>query len=218
MLGQIPPITRALLLGNGVIFVLQLLLGDIRFLDMMLWPLGEYSARVSAVSVVQVGFLPWQVLTYGFLHGGLTHLFFNMFALWMFGPALEGTWGSKRFMQYYLVCVIGAGLVQLVVATMAVNSGSPPYPTVGASGGIFGVLLAFGMLFPNHRLMLIFPPIPMRARTFVIVYGVLELVMGVTRTQSGVAHFAHLGGMAFGFLMIQYWRGRWPFRRRPRQG
>jgi membrane associated rhomboid family serine protease len=167
---------------------------------------------------VQVGFLPWQVLTYGFLHGGLTHLFFNMFALWMFGPALEGTWGSKRFMQYYLVCVIGAGLVQLVVATMAVNSGSPPYPTVGASGGIFGVLLAFGMLFPNHRLMLIFPPIPMRARTFVIVYGVLELVMGVTRTQSGVAHFAHLGGMAFGFLMIQYWRGRWPFRRRPRQG
>lgn len=216
MLGNIPPITRALLLANGLIFVLQMMLGDLRFLDLMLWPMGEYGAQVSAVSSVRVGFLPWQVLTYGFLHGGLTHLFFNMFALWMFGPALEGTWGSKRFLQYYLVCVVGAGLVQLVVATMAVNGGSPPYPTVGASGGIFGVLLAFGMLFPNHRLMLLFPPIPMRARTFVICYGLLELVMGVTRTQSGVAHFAHLGGMAFGFLLIQYWRGRWPFLRRRR--
>jgi membrane associated rhomboid family serine protease len=109
--------------------------------------------------------------------------------------------------------VVGAGLVQLLVATLAANGGIGAYPTVGASGGVFGLLLAYGMLFPNHRLMLLFPPIPMRARTFVICYGLLELFLGVTGTAPGVAHFAHLGGMAFGFLLIQYWRGRWPFRR-----
>ena len=216
MLGNVPPITRALLLANGLVFLLQAVLGEAVFLDMMLWPLGDYTLRLPNGSLTQVGFLPWQVVTYGFLHGGLAHLFFNMFALWMFGIALEATWGSRRFLTYYLVCVIGAGLVQLVVATLAVRNGAQPYPTVGASGGIFGVLLAFGMLFPNQRLMLIFPPIPMKARTFVICYGLLELFLGVTRTQSGVAHFAHLGGMAFGFLLIQYWRGRWPFRRRLR--
>jgi len=214
MLGNVPPITRALLLANGLLFLAQMLLGDALFLDLMLWPLGDYPVRLAGGAIDQVGFLPWQLFTYGFLHGGLTHLFFNMFALWMFGGTLEETWGSRRFLTYYLVCVVGAGLVQLLVMTLAVNHGGPAYPTVGASGGVFGLLLAFGLLFPNVRLMLIFPPIPMRARTFVVVYGLLELFLGVTGTQQGVAHFAHLGGMAFGFLLLQQWRGRWPFRRR----
>lgn len=216
MLGNIPPVSRALLIANIALFAAQMFLGEALFLDLMLWPLGEYAMRLPDHSVIQTGFLPWQILTYGFLHGGLPHLFFNMFALWMFGAPLEATWGSRRFLRYYLICVLGAGLVQLVVATLAVRNGSLPYPTVGASGGVFGLLLAYGMLFPNQRLMLIFPPIPMKARTFVICYGLLELYLGVTGTRSGVAHFAHLGGMAFGFLLIQYWRGRWPFRRRVR--
>ena len=135
-------------------------------------------------------------------------------ALLMFGADIERYWGSRRFGIYYFTCLVGAGLVQLLVATMAVNAGSPPYPTVGASGGVFGVLLAFGMMFPHRQVMLLIPPIPMKASTLVIVYGALELFMGVVGTQSGVAHFAHLGGMAFGFFLIQYWRGRWPFERR----
>jgi len=212
MLDNVPPITRALLIANVLLFLAMMALGEARFIDLMLWPMGDYPVRLPDGSIGLVGFLPWQLISYGFLHGGLTHLFFNMFALWMFGGPLEATWGSCRFMNYYLICVLGAGLVQLLVATAAASSGGA-YPTVGASGGVFGLLLAYGMLFPNHRLMLLFPPIPMRARTFVICYGLLELVLGVTGTASGVAHFAHLGGMAFGFLLIQYWRGRWPFRR-----
>lgn len=216
---RIPMLTRALLIANGLLFLAQTGLGDVPFLDFMLWPWGEYPIRLAPAQLGQVGFEPWQLLSYGFLHGGLPHLFFNMFALWMFGSPLEATWGSQRFAIYYFACVLGAGLVQLVVATMAVNSGSTPYPTIGASGGVFGVLLAYGILFPDQRVMLVFPPIPMRARTFVIFYGIVELILGVTGTRSGVAHFAHLGGMAFGFLLLQYWRGRWPFRSRgPERG
>ena len=214
MFDNVPPITRALLIANVLLFLATMGLGEARFLDLMLWPMGDFPVRLPDGSTGLVGFLPWQLVTYGFLHGGMTHLFFIMFALWMFGGPLEATWGSRRFLQYYLVCVVGAGLVQLLVATAAVNGGLGAYPTVGASGGVFGLLLAYGMLFPNHRLMLLFPPIPMRARTFVIAYGLLELFLGVTGTAPGVAHFAHLGGMAFGFLLIQYWRGRWPFRRK----
>jgi membrane associated rhomboid family serine protease len=208
------PTTRALLIANVIIYLLQMLLGEAALLDFMLWPMGEYFAGFSNGQPISVGFLPWQVLSYGFMHGSHMHIFFNMFALVMFGSAIEQVWGQRRFAIYYFTCLIGAGLVQLVVATLSVQQGGEPYPTVGASGGVFGVLLAFGMLFPNRRIMLLFPPIPMRAITFVILYGLLELVLGVTRTQSGVAHFAHLGGMVFGFGLIQYWRGRWPFARR----
>lgn len=146
---RIPMLTRALLIANGLLFLAQTGLGDVPFLDFMLWPWGEYPIRLAPAQLGQVGFEPWQLLSYGFLHGGLPHLFFNMFALWMFGSPLEATWGSQRFAIYYFACVLGAGLVQLVVATMAVNSGSTPYPTIGASGGVFGVLLAYGILFPN---------------------------------------------------------------------
>jgi membrane associated rhomboid family serine protease len=134
-----------------------------------------------------------------------------MLALFMFGAPLELTWGPRRFALYYFVCLVGAGIVQLLVASYTVKYGGPAYPTVGASGGVFGLLLAYGMLFPNQRVMLLFPPIPMKARTLVIAYGALELFLGISGAQTQIAHFAHLGGMAFGFLLIQYWRGRWPF-------
>ena len=138
------------------------------------------------------------------------HLAFNMFALYMFGGAIEQVFGGRRFLLYYFVCVLSAALTQLVFA--AVTHGF--YPTVGASGGIFGILLAYGMYFPHTRLMLLFPPIPMRARVFVTVYAVIELFLGVTGTQAGVAHFAHLGGMLGGYLLLRYWRGSPMSRRR----
>ena len=155
-------------------------------------------------------FWPWQLVTYGFLHStaSITHILFNMFALWMFGIQLENEWGSRRFALYYFVCVIGAGLVQLTVTTL---EGSYA-PTLGASGGVFGVLLAFGMMFPNQVIMLLFPPIPMKAKYFVIGYGLIEFIAGVANTGSQVAHFAHLGGMLFGFLLIMYWRGKLPLK------
>ena len=156
------------------------------------------------------GFEPWQLLTYGFLHGSFGHLFFNMLALYMFGAPLEMTWGEKRFLTYYLVCVVGAGLCQLLVTGMFGEFN----PVLGASGGVFVLLLAFGMLFPSQRVMLLFPPIPMKARTFVIVFGAIELLLGFTGWQPGVAHFAHLGGMLFGWLLIRYWRGQPPFNNR----
>jgi membrane associated rhomboid family serine protease len=136
-----------------------------------------------------------------------------MFALWIFGSALEQFWGSRPFLSFYLVCLAGAGVIQLVVATMAADSGSI-YPTIGASGAVFGILLGFAMMFPEQRLMLLFPPIPIKAKYFVILYGAFELYAGFTGSMSGVAHFAHLGGMAFGFLMITYWRGKLPVKPR----
>ncbi|MBB4126289.1 membrane associated rhomboid family serine protease [Xanthomonas translucens] len=209
MFPRLPPVTQALLIGNVVVFLLQQLLGDDTFAPFMLWPLSDFDAFSPGQN-----FQIWQLLTYGFLHGSFSHLLFNMLALYMFGGPLEQTWGNKRFLTYYLVCVAGAGLCQLLVGWWMVSNGGDPYPTLGASGGIFGLLLAFGMLFPNQRVMLLFPPIPMKARTFVIVFGVLELVMGFTGWQPGVAHFAHLGGMLFGWLLIRYWRGQPPFGKR----
>ena len=212
MFAQLPPLTRTLLIANAIVFLLQQVYAEGAIFAFGLWPLGEFRTMGGGVASP---FLPWQVLTYGFLHGSLMHLAFNMLALLMFGGAIEQVWGTRRFAIYYFVCVVGAGLVQLVVATMAAREGNV-YPTIGASGGVFGVLLAYGMLFPHHRVMLLFPPIPMKARTLVIAYGAMELFLGVVSTGSGVAHFAHLGGMLFGFLLIQYWRGRPPFPRRRR--
>ncbi len=192
-----PPVTQALLLINVAVFCIDYFLGPLFGRLFALWPIGG-------------GFLPWQVVTYAFMHGSLTHIFFNMFGLWMFGSELERVWGGKRYLQFYFASLLAAAAMQLLV-TMLLGS---PYPTVGASGALFGLLLAFGMMFPNRRIMLIFPPIPMKAKTFVIVFGGLELFFGVTGTQQGVAHFAHLGGMLGGYLMIRYWRGQPPFGRR----
>ncbi|HEY5971657.1 MAG TPA: rhomboid family intramembrane serine protease [Pseudoxanthomonas sp.] len=208
MFPRLPPVTQALLIANVAMFLLQWALGDAALASMMLWPFGDggYDPSSSAFE-----FQPWQLLTYGFMHGSFTHLLFNMLALFMFGAPLEYTWGNRRFLTYYLTCVIGAGVLQLIVGWWTLSSGGDAYPTVGASGGVFGLLLAYGMLFPNQRLMLLFPPIPMKARTLVIVYGVIELMLGFTGWQPGVAHFAHLGGMFFGWLLIRYWRGQPPF-------
>ena len=192
----LPPITQALLLINTGLFCLQYLSGPWIEQLFALWPLSG-------------GFLPWQVVTYAFLHGSIGHLFFNMLGLWMFGAELERVWGPKRFLQFYAASVLAAAAAQLIV-----TFNSSPYPTVGASGGLFGLLLAFGMMFPNRMILLLIPPIPMKAKVFVAIYGAIELFLGVTGTQQGVAHFAHLGGMLGGFLMIQYWRGRPPFGRR----
>jgi membrane associated rhomboid family serine protease len=201
MFSSLPPVTRAILLANVAVFLLQQVAAD-KLLELFaLWPLGHPL------------FKPWQLLTYAFLHEGVlmrgefTHIFFNMFALYMFGSTLEQFWGGRRFAIYYLVSVLAAGATELAVQG-ASNGGGP---VIGASGGVFGLLLAFAWYFPRQRLMLLFPPIPMPAWLFVTLYGVLELVLGVTGSQEGVAHFAHLGGMLGGALIILYWRTRGRF-------
>lgn len=188
-------------------------------------------------------FRPHQLITYMFMHGGIAHLFFNMFALYMFGRVLEQVWGPKRFLIYYMVTGVGAGLIQLLVTEIRImDLASQIDPelydiilkegaeirktgqnfvdhnareinnlintsTVGASGAVFGILLAFGMLFPNVKLMLLIPPIPMKAKYFVAIYGALELYLGIANNPAdNVAHFAHLGGMLFGYFLIRYWR------------
>jgi len=194
---QIPPVTKALiLLCVGVFCAQQLVPPGFESL-FALWPLRSGA------------FMPWQLLTYAFLHGSLTHLFFNMLALWMFGAEIERLWGGKRYGQFLVASALSAAAVQLLW-TWLIGS---RYPTVGASGATFGLLLAFGMMFPNRMVMLLIPPIPMKAKYFVAVFGGLELLFGVTGG-SGIAHFAHLGGMLGGFLMIRYWRGQLPFGRR----
>ncbi|MBL0164296.1 MAG: rhomboid family intramembrane serine protease [Xanthomonadales bacterium] len=205
---DLPPVTRALLIANVAIFLLQQVFPDPMVIHFALWPIGT---DLTAPGGGSVTFEIWQLVSYGFLHGSWTHLFFNMFALWMFGGAIERLFGSRPFANYYLACVVGAAVAQLAVVHFFTGG---VYPTLGASGGVFGLLLAFGMMFPHQRLMLLFPPIPMPAWLFVTAYGAIELFLGVTGTQAGVAHFAHLGGMAAGFVIIQYWRGRLPFKPR----
>jgi membrane associated rhomboid family serine protease len=191
-----PPGTTLLILVNVAVFFLEQLAPGL-IGPFALWPLG-------AAHEVGVSFAPWQLVTYAFLHGGLMHLAFNMFALYMFGGAIEQVFGTRRYLTYYFVCAISAGLTQLVFALVT----GGVYPVVGASGAVFGLLLAYAMYFPNNRVMLIFPPIPMQARTFVLVYAALELFLGVSGTQEGVAHFAHLGGMIGGFFMLRFSGGR----------
>jgi membrane associated rhomboid family serine protease len=199
MRASMPPATRALLFINVAVFAAQLLTGDLLLRPFALWP--PASPQFPGAPSFQV----WQLLTYGFLHGGLTHLFFNMFALYMFGGEIERLLGTKHYVVYYLACVIGAAVAQYVVVS---NMEMQPIPTVGASGGVFGLLLAFGMAYPQRRIMLLFPPIPMPAWLFVTLYGLLELYLGVTGSGQGVAHFAHLGGMVAGYALLVYWRGQ----------
>jgi membrane associated rhomboid family serine protease len=198
----IPPVTKTLLLACVAMFLagalLPAVMGPIESM-LALWPLE--SGR----------FMPWQVLSYGFLHGDTFHLAFNMLGLWIFGSDLERLWGQRRYLQFLLAGVLTAAAAQLLVTYLM----GSPYPTVGASGALFALLLGFGMLFPERTIVPLFPPIPMKAKTFVIVFGALELVLGLSG-QTGIAHFAHLGGMLGGFLMIRYWRGQSPFRGRRR--
>ncbi len=190
-----PPATRALLLANVAVYLLEQLQAIAEPLIGLfaLWPLGPL-------------FRPWQIVTYAFLHDprSILHIFFNMFALYMFGSALEGFWGTSRFLMFYFASVVTAAGTELLVLTHS----EVVEPVIGASGGVFGLLLGFAWFFPRQRLMLLFPPIPMPAWLFVTLYGGLELVLGVTGAQDSVAHFAHLGGMLGGAIMILLWRAR----------
>ena len=195
---DLPPVTRNLLIANIAVFLLQQVMGDAILQYFALWPLGSGLFGV------------WQIVTSAFLHGGVTHILFNMIALYMFGGAIERTLGARNFTIYYFVCAIVASLLQLAVLWFF-----PPAeygPTLGASGAIFGLLLAFGMMYPHEKVMLMFLPIPMPAWLFVTGYAVVELTMGVTGFEPGVAHFAHLGGMRGGIVLIEYWRGRLPLK------
>jgi membrane associated rhomboid family serine protease len=181
-----PPASIILIVICVLVFLLNNISGYLA-----LWPL--YSGF----------FQPWQLISYAFLHGGFNHLFFNMFAIWMFGLQVERVWGSKRFLQYYLVCVLGAGLIQLLVQYLSTDV----YPTIGASGAVFGLLLAYGVMWPNNRLILLFFPVPIKAKWFVLIYGAAELIFGVTGAMPQVAHYAHLGGLFFGAGLL--WRWGW---------
>lgn len=170
-----------------------------RYILALFYPTSEY-------------FRPYQLVTHMFMHGDLMHLFFNMFALFMFGPPAEARMGANNFLKYYFITGFGAMVLHLGVQALELSSGSIPgyninIPMLGASGAIFGILTAYGMLFPNNRIMLLFPPIPMKAKYMVILFAVFELFAGLGPFRGdGVAHFAHLGGALFGFLLILYWR------------
>jgi membrane associated rhomboid family serine protease len=183
-----PPAVLNILIANCVAFLAtKLLSADAIYELFALFPVESPWFKI------------WQPVTYMFLHGDFSHLFFNMFALWMFGRGLEQDLGTKRFLVYYFTCGIGAGLVQLLaMGHMGI--------TIGASGAVFGLLLAFGMLHPNATIMLLIPPIPMKAKWFVIIYGLVELLFGVTGSYDSVAHYAHLGGMFWGWLLLLWWR------------
>lgn len=196
-----------LIAANVVVYLLQLKWPDWFEQHLALWPWGEYHFRGVAGTF---GFEPWQLVTSAFLHDtqSFTHILLNMYGLWAFGTTVERAIGSQRFTMLYFASVLTSGLVQLTYATMTADSGIAP--TVGASGGVFGVLLAFGLLFPHAKVMLLFPPIPMKAWFMILAYGAIELFSGVTGTMQGVAHFAHLGGMLGAFLLMLTWRRKLP--------
>lgn len=189
MFPRLPPATRALIVANILVYLAQALTRDAFTGLVALQPVGPY-------------FHVWQLVTYAFLHGSLAHIFFNMFALYMFGSELERYWGAPRFLAYYFASVLAAGGVQLATTYLSGTYES----TIGASGGVFGLLLAFAFNFPRQRILLLIPPIPLPAWLFVTIYGVIELFLGVTGTQASVAHFAHLGGMLGGAVVMLYWR------------
>lgn len=214
---MMPPVTKNLLIIN-ILFFLGTIVGERYGIDL--------NDILGLHFFLADKFNPAQLFTYMFMHGGLSHLFFNMFAVWMFGRVLEQTWGPRRFLFYYILCGVGAGLVQEIVQLVhyetvlsaydSVNIAGSIIPmadyldlmvTVGASGAVYAVLLAFGMLFPNQQLFIIPIPVPIKAKYFVIGYALLELYLGLSNKASdNVAHFAHLGGMIFGFVLIMYWR------------
>lgn len=223
-----PPVVTNLIIANLVVFLATALYESqmVRFglfsIDLRAGAQEAWNNYINArvwfdPTWSQVHFEIWQPFTYMFMHANFMHLFFNMFSLWMFGRTLEIEMGWKRFLTYYIVCGVGAGLFQMGVAQIDLSHlaiDSPEWarymqiPTVGASGAIFGLLLAFGMYHPNAIISLIIPPVSLKAKWFVIIYGVLELFLGVSGNMSGVAHFAHLGGMFWGWLLLLWWKHR----------
>ncbi|MDO9387267.1 MAG: rhomboid family intramembrane serine protease [Thiobacillus sp.] len=196
-----PPITATLILMNVMIYALGIATGPDIIRVFGLWSPGSDGT-----------FHVWQLITYSFLHGSLLHLGLNMVAIWMFGAALEKRWDDLRYLLTYLLSVAVAAMTQIAVSGYSLHAGGP---VIGASGGVFGLLLAYAMYFPNRVLVIIFLPfIRIPARTFVLGYGIVELLLGVTNTLSGVAHFAHLGGLFGGWLGVQYFRGHGLFGKR----
>nr|WP_319997963.1 rhomboid family intramembrane serine protease [uncultured Draconibacterium sp.] len=222
---NMPPVVKNLILANVVIFLITMVLQQTG---------ANLNHILGLYFPASPNFRLYQLFTHMFMHGSIGHIFFNMFALYMFGRVLEGVWGPKRFLTFFLVTGLGAAALHLGVLTLEYRhalagvgvdqlnyfkelAAQGKYipgnkiseilttPTVGASGAVFGILLGFGMLFPNTELMLLFPPIPIKAKYFVMGYGALELFFGVSGIQGSVAHFAHLGGMLFGYFMIKYW-------------
>jgi membrane associated rhomboid family serine protease len=175
------PVVSTVLVVCGLVFLAEVSIGYAVIDWLALWPVGLFDAG----SYGAYHFYPWQVLTYAFLHGSVLHLLLNMYALWLFGAPLERRWGTVRFAVFYLTCIMGAALMHLVVAEFALSHGADAYPVVGASGGVFGLLLAFGMLYPDQELLLLVPPIPVKAWWFVTGYGIVELVAGITGTAQG---------------------------------
>lgn len=194
----LPPAVKHLLIVNALAYLAYYVCYSQRIIDL--------NALLGLWNPATGHFRVWQPLTYMFMHANFTHLFFNMFALWMFGNTMENFWGTKRFLIYYLACGLGAGLLTMLF---------PGSLTVGASGAVYGLLLAFGMTFPNEYIYLYFL-MPIKAKWFVIGYAALELIQGLFYSYDGVAHFAHLGGMLVGLLLILWWR-RNPFGRNPFQ-
>lgn len=190
---QTPPVVKNLIIINALVFMATALL-----------PIGDRMMEHGALALGTPWFHTYQYITYMFLHSNFEHLFFNMFALWMFGRTLEWALGSQRFLTYYVICGVGAALIQYGVAYLM---GELPLFLVGASGAVMGLLLAFGVMYPNATIMLLIPPIPMKAKWFVLIYALIELVLG-WRGVGQVAHFAHVGGMVWGFLLLHYWRRR----------
>ena len=184
----LPPVVKNLLIINGLFF-LATIVGSGSNIDLYA-PLAMHHWDSNSFRI-------WQPITYMFMHGDFFHIFFNMWGVWMFGTQLENLWGSKRFLKFYLLTGLGAGILHFILF--------PDGSLVGASGALFGLLLGFGMMFPNAQLMLIFLPVPIKAKYFVVIYGLMELYYGFTST-GNIAHFAHIGGMLFGFLIIKYWK------------
>lgn len=233
-IGSTPPAVKNLILINVIMYLGMIATESVFRVDLNR-VLGLYYFKSPF-------FQPYQIITHMFMHGSIGHIFFNMFAFWMFGKVLEQVWGSRRFLIYYFVTGLGAAFLHMLVyhleyasilaqvsetyqidnftkeAVDRLYNTSDPIarklaismviPTVGASGAVFGILLAFGVLFPNTRLILLFPPIPIKAKYFVIGYGILELYLGLTQQGSNIAHFAHIGGMIFGYILLVIWKGK----------
>ena len=191
----IPEVTRNIIAINVLLFVATIYSGDTMY---------EYLALFNYKSNYFHG---WQMITHMFMHGSFTHLLFNMFGLYMFGSRLEQMWGAKRYINFYLITGLGAALLHTLVQDYEITQGlvNINQPTVGASGALFGILVAFAMYWPNTQLFLMFIPVPIKAKWAVIGYAIFELFAGISGLQAGVAHFAHLGGALFGFILVQYW-------------
>lgn len=179
------------------------------FISVFFFP--QYAGMLAMYPPFSEGFQPFQVVSHMFMHASPMHLFFNMFGLYMFGTALEQYWGPKRFLSYYLICGFGALACHLIYMYIMGSSN----PVVGASGAIYGLLLGFGMQFPNMRIMLLIPPIPMKAKYFVLIFAAIELYLGFSGRNTNVAHFAHLGGALTGLILILIWRAGGTFRSMP---